>query len=293
MVRSGSGPRFGRIAVVVAVAALFAALAALQLVSSAVLRDYAQPGSLIALLPDGLDAALFGRDAQRAPTPALRLLLARQAILEHDYALADLRIRHLPESHDRAQLAGALAEARGEHDDAIRNYLVAGDLLGLEREETRIAGSGDTGGAVRLQREIVASLENDRTQPDALAEAWWRLGLAEQLDGYMHYPIDSRRPWALRSIRAYENAVALAPLSERYLVAAGSQELNLGDDAAAQRYFERARDADPTSAQSWLGLAEVALRRGDKAAVHRYLQRARHIDASLPAVLHAEADVHR
>jgi tetratricopeptide (TPR) repeat protein len=108
----------------------------------------------------------------------------------------------------------------------------------------------------------------------------------------MHYPISSRRPWALRAMRAYENAVALAPLSERYLVAAGSQELNLEDTAAAERYFERARDVDPTSAQAWVGLAQVALRYGDRGAARRYLVRAQHIDPASSAVQRLQAKLH-
>jgi len=277
-----------RIIAGVAMGIVFVALSLLQMLSSAVLASYAQPGSILRFLPQDIDESVFGRDGARAPTAALRLLLARQAVVEHDYALADRRLVHVPPSRDRAQLSAMLAEARGDHAEAIRNYLLAGDLLGLEREEGRIAASGDTRGAVLLQREIVSRLESDRTQPDALAEAWWRLGLAEQLDGYMQYPISSRGPWKQRAMRAYENAVELAPLSEKYLIAAGNQRLNLADVAGAQRYFERARDADPTSAQAWIGLGEVALRYGDRSAARRYLQRAVRIDPWAPAVRRLE-----
>jgi tetratricopeptide (TPR) repeat protein len=285
--------RVGRIVLLVVAAAVLCLLAALQVVSGALLREYAQPYSLLRFLPDDLDDVVFGRDGARAPTPALRLVLARLAVDERDFALADLRLRNLPPSRDRSQLAAQLAELRGDHGEAIVEYLQAGDLPGLEREEARIAATGDTRGAVMLQREIVRRLAGDRTQPDALAEAWWRLGLAEQLDGYMHYPIGDRRPWVVRAMHAYEQAVALAPLSERYLVAAGSQELNLADDAAAQQYFERARDVDPTSAQAWVGLAEVALDGGDRAGARRYLQRARHIDPNLPAVQRLDVKLQR
>ena len=277
---------------IVAASALLLALGALQVVSSALLRDYARPYALPALLPADMDDRLFGESGARAPTSGLRLLLARQALADHNYALAELRLRNVPPGRDRDQLTGLLEEARGDHADAIHDYLLAGDSNGLEREEARVTASGDTRGAVLLQREIVARLKKDRTQPDALAEAWWRLGLAEQLDGYMHYPISSRRPWQIRAMKAYENAVALAPLSERYLVAAGSQELNLNDAATAQRYFERARDVDPTSAQAWVGLAQVALRRGDRAAARRYLARAERIDPASPALHRMEAKLH-
>jgi tetratricopeptide (TPR) repeat protein len=141
-----------------------------------------------------------------------------------------------------------------------------------------------------LQHEIVWRLESDRTQPDALAEAWWRLGLVEETQAY-HQPLSpkARYPFAARSLDAYEHAVALAPLSEKYLISAGSQELNLDRVASAQTYFERARDVDPTSAQAWVGLGEVALYRGDRATAVRYLARARRIDPTLPAVQRLDA----
>ena len=263
-------------------ALLVIALAGLQFVSSALLRDYAEPASIVALIPASVGRWIQDHDGP-APTASLRLLLARRALAEHDEPVAERLVEQLPPSRDRWQLEAQLAEARGDHDAAVAGYLRARDLLGLEREESRIAAAGNTRAAVLLQRQIVKALESDPTQPDALAEAWWRLGLAEQLDGYMHYPINSRRPWAVRAMSAYEQACALAPLSERYLVAAGNQEINLNDDAAAQRYFERARDVDPTSAQAWVGLAELATRRGDRNAARRYLQRAHRMEGSLPA----------
>lgn len=262
-------------------ALLLIALAGLQVVSSALLRDYAEPASIVALIPASVTRWIQDRD-ELAPTASLRLLLARRALAEHDEAVAKRLVAQLPPTRDRWQLEAQLAEVRGDHGAAVAGYLRARDLIGLEREESRIAASGHTREAVLLQRQIVKALESDPTQPDALAEAWWRLGLAEQLDGYMHYPINSRRSWALRAMRAYEQACALAPLSERYLVAAGNQEINLNDDADAEHYFERARDVDPTSAQAWVGLAQIAMRRGDPKAAHRYMLRARHMEGSSP-----------
>ncbi len=265
-----------------AVAALLA-LAALQFVSGSLLSTYATPESLVARLPGGAGERVAAWTGDWILPPTLRLVLARQAVAEGDLAQAQRRIDALPPSRDRAALAGQIAEQRGDHAAALSNFLVAGDLAGLEREEQFVEQSGDIVRAVALQREIVSRLERDPTQPDALAEAWWRLGLVEETDAY-HHAIDARRPFGLRSIAAYEHAVALAPLSEKYLIAAGSQELNLDDADRALAYFERARDVDPTSAQAWVGLGEVALYRGDRAAAQRYLARARRLDPSLPAV---------
>jgi hypothetical protein len=266
----------------VVAAAVVVALGAIQFTAATLLRGDAQPGSLLRTLPDGTTReALAGG---RAPTPALRLLLARVAVAGAPPDVAQRYVEALPQGAERASLEGTLAEAGGDHAAATAAYLAAGDWAGLEREAQRIETRGDTAGAVVLRRVVVARLARDPTEPDALAEAWWKLGLAEQMDGYHHYPIDSRRPWVQRAMADYEHAVTLAPLSERYLIAAGSQEINLADDAAARAYFERARDADPTSAQAWAGLAEVALRAHDTATARADLARARRLGPALPQV---------
>ena len=277
------------VATFVAAVALVA-LAGLQLVATLVLSGFARPDSFPARLPSGLGDRLADAVDERRLPGALRLVLARQAVANGDLALAERRVLALDPSWDRASLEGQIAELRGDHRGAVRNFLAAGDLAGLEREEQVVEGSGNIAGAVALQREIVWRLESDRTQPDALAEAWWRLGLVEETEAY-HQPLSpkARDPFAQRSLDAYEHAVALAPLSEKYLIAAGSQELNLGRVASAQTYFERARDVDPTSAQAWVGLGEVALYRGDRATAIRYLARARRIDSTLPAVQRLDA----
>jgi tetratricopeptide (TPR) repeat protein len=272
------------VATLAAAAALFG-LAGLQLVASSVLGGFARPDSFAARLPAGLGDRLADTvGVHRLPEP-LRLVLARQAVASGDVALAERRVLSLDPSWDRSSLEGQIAELRGDHREAVRNFLAAGDLAGLEREEQIVEGSGNIAGAVALQHEIVWRLESDRTQPDALAEAWWRLGLVEETQAY-HQALSpkARYPYAARSLDAYEHAVALAPLSEKYLISAGSQELNLERVASAQTYFERARDVDPTSAQAWVGLGEVALYRGDRATAVRYLARARRIDPTLPAV---------
>lgn len=271
--------------------AVLAVLIAIQVTSSSVLRDYAQPDAWLVHLPHDLADRVALAAGDRL-SPALKLVLARRAMSDGDLELAELRVYALPPSRDREALAGQIFERRGDHGQAIRSFLAAGDLPDLEREEQLVERSGNISGAVALQREIVSGLERDRTQPDALAEAWWRLGLVEETDAY-HHPIPARKPYAQRSMRAYEEAVALAPLSEKYLIAAGSQELNLGEVARALAYFERARDVDPTSAQAWIGLGEAALYRGDRASARRYLARARRIDPSAPAVLRLDAKLHQ
>jgi tetratricopeptide (TPR) repeat protein len=224
-------------------------------------------------------------------TPALRLVLARQAVARGDLETARRRIEALRPGRDRDALAGQVEELLGHRDAAIRYFLAAGDLAGLERESKAIEAAGDSHGAVLLQREIVRRLAADPTERDDLADAWWRLGYLEQNDGYHHYPISSRRPWVVRSLDAYAHAVALAPLAERYLVSAGNESLNLGDVRRAERYFMRAREADQTSALPYVGLAEVAVRRRDFAAARRFYARAARIAPDAPAVVRLRAEL--
>ncbi|MGP6157801.1 MAG: tetratricopeptide repeat protein, partial [Vulcanimicrobiaceae bacterium] len=143
----------------------------------------------------------------------------------------------------------------------------------------------DPNGALTLRQELVLRLGRDRTQSDSLAEAYYRLGiLEEEAASRLRLGDPLRRTRELRSKQAYESALTLAPLSQRYLIAAGSQELNLGDLDAAQRDYVRAHNADPTSAVAFVGLGEVALRRGDAAGARAALARAHALDPNEPSV---------
>ncbi len=260
------------------VAAVVAVLGSLQAVASLALRDSAVRGSWVTLVPSGI-AARVERFAPALPlTPALRLLLARRALERHDAAAAARQIAELPPSRDRAALAGRLAEERGERGAAERAYLDAGDLEGLERLVARTEDAGDLTGALALQQAAVRRLLGDPTQTDASAEALYRLGVLEEAVAARMPAGKSRREHELRSQDAYDRAVALAPFAQRYLIAAGSQKLNLGDLAAASRDFVRARETDPTSAVAFVGLGEVALRRGDLAGARALLRRAQALD---------------
>jgi tetratricopeptide (TPR) repeat protein len=260
------------------IAALVVVLGSLQAVASLALRESAVPGSWVRLVPPGI-ATRVERLAPAFPlTPALRLLLAQRALERQDTAAAARQIAELSPSRDRAALAGRLAEERGEPAAAERAYLDAGDLEGLERLVARAEDSGDLTGALALQRAAVRRLFGDRTQTDALAEALYRLGVLEEAVAARMPAGKSRRAGELRSLDAYDRAVALAPFTQRYLIAAGSQELNLGDLGAAGSDFVRARETDPTSAVAFVGLGEVAFRRGDLAEARALLRRARALD---------------
>ena len=97
-------------------------------------------------------------------------------------------------------------------------------------------------------------LERDGTHPDALAQAYWRLGTLAIAQGRPKLALDN-----------YARAVDISPLSETYLLWAGYQAYDLGLQQRAGQYFDRAIGTDPTSADAFAGAGLVALRNGDRA----------------------------
>jgi len=267
---------------IVAVIAL--ALAALQAIASLTLRGLAQPGAWVSFVPTAAVAWLDRIDPHVPLPPALRLVMARSALAAHDVARARADVAQLRPSPDRFALEGGIAEALGDSAVAMAAYLAAGDLNAVERRVEILAQEQHVGDALALQHLIIARLGADRTQADALAEAYFRLGLLEQRQAYALGAGSARRVHERQALTAYESAVKLLPLAERYLIAAGNQQLNLHEVDAAVRSFERAHDADPTSADPLVGLGDAAARRGDAAGARAYLDRARAIAPMSEAV---------
>ncbi len=270
------------IAIVCAIAVV---LGAVQAVASIALRDRAQAPAWVLAVPHTLGARV-DHVSLRLPLPStLRLILARRALDRDDLGDARSATADLPRSRDRLALEAAIDERRGDRVGAVRDYLAAGDLAGVTAAVARLQAAGRSADALALQEEVVARLATDLTQADALAEAYYRLGIAHQARAYafaVGQPI--RGIEERRALDAYERASHLAPLEERYLIALGNQRINVGDLAGARRTFDRARDVDPTSAEPWTGLGDVALKRGDRVAAHAMLVRARAIDPHSDAV---------
>ena len=235
--------------------------------------------------PPGLGAAVDGLDPSLPMPPALRLVLARRALDRHDDPRAQALIAGLGQTPDRLALEGRLADARGDRESAVRMFLAAGDLADLEARIDELAKAGALEAALALQRETVARLARDPTQGDALAQADFALGRLEQRQAY-RFPLASpeRERHQTSAAQAYERAVALAPLQERYLIAYANELVNAGRLDAAAAGFRRAWDVDPTSAEALAGLGDVAHRQGDDAAARAYLARSRVLDATDAAV---------
>jgi tetratricopeptide (TPR) repeat protein len=272
----------------VAVVALV--LGAIQVLSTLALRDAAQPGAWVRFVPADVAARVDALDPRVPVPPTLRIVFAREALARGDVEVAARQIAALPPSRDRAELSGVLAERRGDDGAAVRAFLEAGAVDDLERHIAEVQRRGDVAGALRLQAATVERLRGDRAASGGLPEAQYRLGVLEQTYAYT-LPVARREPYQQRSLQAYEAAVALAPLAERYLVAAGNEELNLGDVERARRYFGRAREVNPTSVDAVAGLGDAAFRRGDVARARAYLGEAQKMDATAPAVRRLAAEI--
>jgi predicted Zn-dependent protease len=255
-----------------------------QFLAGVVLRERAAPGAWPTLVSASLASGIDEGEPLFA-SRALQLQLARRALDDGELALATRRVRQLPPSLERDALRGRLEELAGNTSAATADYLAAGDRAGVERRAQSLAQAGRIDEALDLEGHLVVRLDDDPGQVDALADTWLSIGRLgqEQAIGF-GVTTSAGHAAALRAANAYGRAVALAPLSERYLLPAGTQALNLGDVAAAERYFTQAREADPSTAEAYAGLGEVALRRGDRRRASAELVRAQALGPQLPSV---------
>jgi len=240
-------------------------LGVVQIASSAAYGDLAVPYSLPAAL-HGVDSTVF-RAALGGPR-------ARAAAALHGGDADDAQriLAGLPDDPETLDLRGRVAFARGDRDTALADYVRAGDVV---RAEALIEASVafDPARALAQQERLVAALRDDPNASEVSGEAWWRLG---QLRAAVGYRDAARRPALWHAAEdAYERALQLAPNEETYLLAAGYQSLANGDVASAQRFYARAVDVVPDSADAFGGLAWTDAARGDCADARTNLARSR------------------
>ncbi len=253
--------------------ALVLVLGAVQLASSAAYGDLASRPSFPALLhgidPSFLRAFIGGPRARAAA-----------AIHNGDLTTARALLATLPSDAQTADLRGQLAERRGERDVAIDEYVRAGDL---ERAQALIdeLATRDAPRALSDQERLVERLSGDPNAAEVTGQAWWRLGELQAQVGYQR-PAQRSALWRAAEI-SYERALASAPNEETYLLAAGYQSLANGDARAAERWYTRAAQVVPNSADAYRGLAWTAAVRRDCAAATSAATRARALDRTAVA----------
>ncbi|HKU68335.1 MAG TPA: hypothetical protein VJP85_11220 [Candidatus Baltobacteraceae bacterium] len=242
------------------------ALGAVQLASDAILSRAAQPASLPAHVPARLGVAIYRRIERVSDAPYVDGMLARAALDRGDLAQAQQYAQRLPDSAKRNHLLAQVYQARGDDRSAQQYFVRAGDIEAIDRAVDSLEHR-DPAYAYTLEFELKARLEQSGTHPDAVAEAYWRLGT---LAWAQH-----KRGLAMQQ---YAQAITLSPLSEKYLLSAGFAAYELHADAAAQSYFARVLGVNPASADAYAGAGMVALRAGDRSRAQFYAQRARRSD---------------
>jgi tetratricopeptide (TPR) repeat protein len=237
-----------------------------QAASDAIFSHAAAPVSLPAHIPAAWGASAYAAIENIAPAPYVAAMLATAALDRNDLKLAQSYARRLPESPPRAELLGRIARTRGNQAEAYRYFVDANDVFAIRGEVNRLAAH-DLPGAYELELRLKDRLERTATHPDALADAYWGLGRLATQRGYTDPA--HRRGWFEEGMRDYDAAAKLAPLAERYLIAAGSQELNLDEPARAHVFFKRAIDGNPASADAYAGLGVADFRLGDLASARQ------------------------
>jgi tetratricopeptide (TPR) repeat protein len=256
---------------VVAGLALTALLGAVQLASSAAYGDLAVRPSLPAMLHDHAPKLfrplLGGARAQ-----------AEAAVHDGDLATAERLAAALPNDAESADIRGHIAEARGDRDAAVQQYVRAGDVVRAQALIDTLAQT-DPDRALTDQALLLAAHQDDATAGEVRGEAWWRLGQLQAAAGYRN-PAQRASYWR-KAEASYERALALAPNEETYLLAAGFQSLANGDVAAASRWYAHAAEVVPNSADAYAGLAWTAAASHDCAHARDNLTRARALRAAM------------
>lgn len=238
----------------------------MQIGSDAIYSKAATPQSLPAHVPIALGERIYRVIASVAPAPYVEEMLADAALERGDLSAAQRYASALPPSVRRDDLLGRIARARGDHAQADRYFVAAGDVFAIGEEVDELA-QRDPAAAYRVELSLIRKLEGGSTHPDALAEAYWRLGV-----------LDSNLGRPALAMTHYTRAVALSPLSAKYLIAAGFQSYDLHEYVAAQDYFQRAIAVDPRSADAYAGAGMTVLRLGDRNAARMYAARSRAYD---------------
>ena len=204
-------------------------------------------------------------------------MLSRAALDAGDAAAAQTHVDRMAPSVEREELLARIALARGDHAAAMGHFLDAADINALDAEVDRLRHADRIDEAYVLESATRERLARTGTHPDAVAESFWRSGELATAHGYENPP--QRDHWFLIGLDDYRQALALSPFSEKFLLAAGIQSLDLLQYKASRAYFARSIDVNPASAQAYAGLGIIALRSGDRRAAQAYAARSRALDS--------------
>jgi tetratricopeptide (TPR) repeat protein len=229
-------------------------------------------------VPLAFGLAVYRALDRMAPAPYVVATMANYDLSTGDTKSALREAISLPASPARDELLARIARARGDERLALEYFLAAPDVSAVDAAAQALAvRSPATGYALETLLERRLALLT--THPDDVAETEFRLGQLANRQAWREIP-DSKAQgaWLYRGMHDFRFAAALAPLSDKYLIVAANQAMLLGDLDGAQRYFARAADANPGSADALAGLGVIAYQRGDLAVAEKDLRRAIAID---------------
>lgn len=255
-----------------------AAFALLQLASESLESSAAVAGTLPTRVSPRLGDAVYRALDRFAPAPYVESALAARAIATGDLDSAQRYAVKLPASPVRDELLAQVARARGNETLALEYDIAADDIDAVQGAAERAAAT-DPAAGYALDRVLQRRLEQSATHPDALAEVHWRTGLLANRTAWRMVPGSPlQRAWLRRALAEFDAAVALAPLSERYVIADANQADLLDQRDRALRLFQAGAQIDPASADAIAGLGVIAWQNGDRASALNYFQRARALD---------------
>ncbi|HEY5426128.1 MAG TPA: tetratricopeptide repeat protein [Candidatus Tumulicola sp.] len=285
--------RFLRAGILVAIVAAVGVFAAIQTASYAFDASVAAPGSLPTRVPLRFGLAVYRALDRVAPAAYVESTLAANALAQGNPAVALRYALRLPASPSRDELLAHVARARGQSELALEYFLAAPDVDAVQSAATALAVR-DPAAAYALERTLRARLARLTTHPDGVAETSWRMGeLANERAWREVSGSRAQDAWLGRAMKDFQSAADLAPLSEKFAIAAANQAALLGDLSRAAALFTRAADVNPGSADAVAGLGVIAYRRGDLNSARKYFVRARRLDPQALMVRALARDLHR
>jgi tetratricopeptide (TPR) repeat protein len=228
-----------------------------QLASTALFGDLAPAPAFPRIVSPAIGFAIARPLANPHAPALLRAAYARALLHRDDVTGADAIVQALPATAERFELAGAIAQRRGDFSSAAQAYLAARDVEHAQSLVDALERSGRLDAAIALETDLVAH-STGAVDAENHAVTLWRLGQLTQARAVQQPPARARQ-LSRDALHYYDEALALAPSDETFLLAAGQQAFTLGDRASALTYYQRALDAVPNSVDARRGLERARL----------------------------------
>ena len=204
--------------------------------------------------------------------PAMRVELARGAIVRREPARATALLAPLGDSPDVIDLRGRAALLGGDPAGALRDFAAAGDYIAAQAAIDAL-GARDPRAALAIVRDFEQRFAAHGAAPEIAAEVEWREG-GIAAAAAARYPAEAAE-YERAAVDAFAKALARAPNDEKYLLNYAFAALRIGDAEGARKTYERAAQVVPDSVDAFVGVAVTAATLGECAAARAALVRAR------------------